>query len=622
MNKLVLRFPPTGGGSDDGFSHPGIETFQGSLGHYIAREISQNTIDASSGGEVHLDFQLISIPTSSIPAADELRETYKRCADYFPKSIKAREFSKNAQTLLAGDSIRVLRISDYGTTGLEGDDTDRESKWYALVKSAGVSNKLAGQGGSFGIGKYAPFAASQLRSVLYSTKLHGSHEVAFQGVSVLWSHKGPEHKVMQGTGYIGHHDNDAEQFLAVRKLEEIPEIFRRDKPGTDVWILGYGDADSESWARDLRYSVLLNFWPAIRRGAIRFTIGDVDICRDNLESALDEFATEPEFAATAYYRAATSPDARTFEREFDMIGAVTLKLLPDGENLPNCVAFARRAGMIIQSRHFRCRRAYAGFLECLNPDGNEFLRSMEPPRHDCLDFERLPKYTGHRKIFTSLIEWIRSCVRELNPIATDRAMDVPELARYLPDHGEDETPAASSESAESGDKEFTTKPLEGAIAVKVNKSQSPSEEYVSGAGGDEGDDGGDGPGTGSPDPKGTLSRKKGGKSQKGGSGGEDKKKIPDPLPEIAVRAMATGAKSYTLVVRSADDFSGHLRIFAIGEDGHKDAVDVGSATTGGASVEVDGSRLRDVVLSAGTPLRVEINLAHEDRLALHCELER
>ena len=59
-------------------------------------------------------------------------------------------------TICNSETIRVLRISDYNTTGLLGSDKIKNSPCQDLVKSSGVLNKSGELGGSFGIGKSNP----------------------------------------------------------------------------------------------------------------------------------------------------------------------------------------------------------------------------------------------------------------------------------------------------------------------------------------------------------------------------------------------------------------------------------------------------------------------------------
>ena len=68
-----------------------------------------------------------------------------------------------------------------------------------LTKSSGASDKSGSHGGSFGIGKFAPYACSSLRTVFYSTS-DKDGLCASQGVSRLTSFKNKKNEITQGTG--------------------------------------------------------------------------------------------------------------------------------------------------------------------------------------------------------------------------------------------------------------------------------------------------------------------------------------------------------------------------------------------------------------------------------------
>lgn len=119
---------------------------------------------------------------------------------------KTTRFFDKAIDVFNQDFIDVLRISDFNTTGLTGSDKDYNSAWQNLVKSSGVSNKCGTSGGSFGIGKSAPFACSDLRTVFYST-IDNQGLKAFQGIARLVSFKKKkfigDDPTTTGIGYYG-----------------------------------------------------------------------------------------------------------------------------------------------------------------------------------------------------------------------------------------------------------------------------------------------------------------------------------------------------------------------------------------------------------------------------------
>lgn len=102
--------------------------------------------------------------------------------------------------------IDVLRISDFNTKGLQGSEQEYNTPWHNLVKAAGVSGKDGSDGGSYGIGKAAPFACSDIRTLFYATKdIDGLS--AFQGIAKLVSFQEKtffgkdKDSITSGTGY-------------------------------------------------------------------------------------------------------------------------------------------------------------------------------------------------------------------------------------------------------------------------------------------------------------------------------------------------------------------------------------------------------------------------------------
>ncbi len=250
-------FPANGGGLEYGFHEAGVETFRGNLNNYIARESIQNCIDAQldKNNPVTVTFEKINL-REKYGWLEELRLRFDSCAAYRPRDVEGKAFFEDGSKLIKEGFFSVLKISDFNTTGVKGKDDDVDGGWYNLVRSSGSSSKFGSEGGSFGIGKSAPFAASKLRTVLYST-LTDERKHGFQGVARLATHKHGEVKA-QHVGYLG------EGGSSIRERDKIPEIFRRKDIGTDIFILGY-DANAH-WKNDLKFTVLENFWVALMNG--------------------------------------------------------------------------------------------------------------------------------------------------------------------------------------------------------------------------------------------------------------------------------------------------------------------------------------------------------------------
>ena len=127
----------------------------------------------------------------------DYKKLLKRALDFWSQqqSTKAKSFFKQALEVIHKPTITCLRISDFNTSGLVGSREEYNSPWCNLTKSSGASDKSGSHGGSFGIGKFAPYACSALRTVFYSTS-DKDGLCASQGVSRLTSFKNKKNKTV------------------------------------------------------------------------------------------------------------------------------------------------------------------------------------------------------------------------------------------------------------------------------------------------------------------------------------------------------------------------------------------------------------------------------------------
>lgn len=234
QRKPGWMFPDNNNGQESGLNDPGIETFKDHPLMSLAREGLQNSSDAhdASGKPVEVHFQKLEIPSSEFPGCDEFKKTLQACVAFSKSSKQTVQFFESALKVLSADKLDVLRIADFNTTGLVvGHKDDRTSDWFKLTKSVGVSDKNAGKLGSFGIGKHAPFACSDLHTVFYGTK-DQIGATAFQGVAKLVSHRRDKKIITQGTGYFGNKNGNQ----PLLDFERVSPIFERKKVGADVYV--------------------------------------------------------------------------------------------------------------------------------------------------------------------------------------------------------------------------------------------------------------------------------------------------------------------------------------------------------------------------------------------------
>ena len=182
-------FTPSSG-QNKGIADGNIEQFKGSVITSLARENCQNSLDAAiSDNPVEVYFQLKEINKKDIPGYYEYKNMIEKSIDTWKDSAKANKALNKALDTIKKDEIPVLIISDYQTKGIEGPySSSLTSPWASITVTDGGATKSGNTGGSFGIGKNAPYAASDLRMVFYRTFNH-NNEKAAQGLSRFVSFK-------------------------------------------------------------------------------------------------------------------------------------------------------------------------------------------------------------------------------------------------------------------------------------------------------------------------------------------------------------------------------------------------------------------------------------------------
>ena len=472
-NDIGWRFPLTDGGRIDGYNDPGIAHFSGSPLSSLARETIQNSLDAQMAPDqpVHVSFELVDVSSADI-GMDELGLAFKACKTELEGNPTAKDEISNAQVILNADRIPCLRISDRNTTGL------RSENWRALVKMQGFSYKpdVEGAGGSYGIGKYAPFAVSALRTVFYWTcyQKNGKDIEFLQGKTVLMSHKSSEGET-QGTGFYGAKKNCSEL-----SGTEIPQPFRvlsPEKvpvPGTSVAIVGF--SQTTGWRLGIAASVIENFFYAIAKSKLTVIVEPderselLQIDNNSLNDWFELLEKNQDVDDDRNEeRAKSLAEARVFY-EISKTDAIAEKQDSDlghcrlwirtGEGLPSKVAIVRRTGMLVTTEQtnlirFPGYRDFAALCVFEDPKGNELLRRMENPKHDKFEPDRLPESDKNRgrRALKRITDWIRSEVKKhAGAPDSSKKTVLSELATYLP-HLQPDEPFGETGSEEKKNKE-------------------------------------------------------------------------------------------------------------------------------------------------------------------------
>jgi len=621
LSNMKWTFAKGNGGRDTGFHDAGVETFQGNFDRYLARELIQNSLDAKAdptgGKAIEVRFEILTLDQSDVPDLVGLRKHLTACSQYWSHDPRAKKFFGEAAALAGEAKIQALRIGDFNTSGVTGKDDERDGMWYNLIRCAGASSKMGVEGGSFGIGKNAPFAASDLRTVLYST-YNTEAEHVFQGVAMLASHE-MKGSVLQPIGYLG-----GTAGASVRKKAEIPDRFRRTKKGTDVIILGF--PFSPNWDDDLVHSVLENFWPAIEFEDLVVKIGAQIVNKSTLNGLLQKFGKNEDFTAHLYYTAYTS-GSHKFSLSLPRLKEVSLHIQTGDVNLPKRVAMVRKTGMVIFSKMFRSLTPFCGVLVCKSDEGNRRLRDMEPPRHDVWD-PNYPTKGVNRKIEVEYTQFIRESLKQLAPADDSTIISVPGLNRFLPD--DDDSPEENfGEDAKQDQADRATLPerIPGK-KIEVRMKSSEPDNTAPGEGADiteggEGEGSGGGPGEEENDAGGGSGGGGGGSGEgnagpvagQSGAGAHSKPSVP-----IQYRTFETATSEYAVNIRPEKGAAKRMviGISAVGDD-QRYVLKVASARLlSGQALPLTPEGYIGPVDSpdAGQPIRLIVRLSNSARVAM------
>ena len=600
-------FPEKQGGEWDSFNNPGIETFRTNPFGNLAREVIQNSLDVPDVAPITVEFFYDTINRSDLPGIETLSKVVDKCQKSLKdEGPKAKQFFATARKLLANPKIPMLSIHERNTQGMEG-PCKRGTAFYAYMKAAGQSVKTsATAGGSYGIGKFAPYAVSTLRTLYVSTvykKGRGKHHLT-QGKTILISHrdKGSDR---QGVGYWGPADDaclpvegyhpDMPVWLARLSSAKSPA----KNLGTSLHIVGF-DARKD-WDKILTASVLENFFAAVWEGQLEVYVGDVEIKKDTIEelfgrsdlkNAVADMTGQPErfTNAAAYLQALASKDRLTEVTENRFLGKCRMSILL-GEDLPKKVVMLRNNMVITEQldglKRFNDYKGFVAVVQCESDKGNELLRSMEPPAHDGFEPELLAvaKEKRHARLaLKGLREFVRDILKRhaRDPVAEVTAID--ELADYFADD-------ADADSSEKGEE---VNPVGGiTIRAKALPRKSISRRAEKG-GIDDGSSGGQQKGKGSG----------GTGSGAGSSGGQTEKRLVE-LRNL--RAVPIGRNRFSMShkLTLTPDFTGkmNLTVMESGADADRQLV-----VTGATLGTVRNGVINGIGVNDGQRITIELEL--------------
>lgn len=462
-----IRFLKNEANKVEGLAYAGFETFRGSPYTSCARETGQNSRDAASGSApVQVAFNLRNIPRSEIPFADQLQHSIACCLAS-ARDEKTKSHLERARAHIMAPMLKVLEIADLNTTGLTGPVNDESSVFAALVKGDGITNKSdPTSAGSYGIGKNAAYAVSDLQTVIYSTCYQEAQakEISFaaQGRLRLISHTDGEEK-LSAEGYWGKDD-----FMPITNRWEVPSWVARESIGTSIFSVGFHEQDR--WADRMRLSLATNFFLAIRRNEIEFSVDDVKLNQPSIESILDSSplaeiaAASDEIASLERAKRlmlCVSSDAATQHKiSVKGLGEFDLHLLI-AEDMPREIHILRNGIYICDNfgkfglpmRAFRGTREYIAVLEPARSEAgkkpSQLLKQLENPAHDAFEPERIVDPSAQqaaRQQIKELINKVRATIKGVAKMEDIDHSHLDELSHLFAAGGNSNAPGAGDET--------------------------------------------------------------------------------------------------------------------------------------------------------------------------------
>ena len=476
MGKICWDFPLLGTGNESGSNIAAITMFSGSgIMDGLAREVIQNSLDAVSDKTkpVHLDITQTYIRRDDFPEFfDGLEEAVNSSITYWKSNPNHTDevinFIEGVKSNLEAEQIPVLVCSDYNTTGLNGVSAsdDEQSIWKLLVDTEGVSiKKDENSAGSYGIGKNAPFAYSNLNLVLYNT-LAEDGGIAFEGVARLVTTRKLYNNELRKTQPIGKYLYLIDDYTGRPimpddncSIAKLP-IFDRSSThsiGTDVAIVGFDRNNYENWERLTAVSVISNFILAIKNDKLTVTIkNENDVLYDIKSATLEKYL----------FTILKDEDQLKYSRQAfetinspDNISSIHNKICEDGdlsifvkfnERYEKSVLRFRSTGMLIN----KTDRSLPGYSVVLvvNETGESILsktlRKCEPPQHNDWKSSTIKKDPVLRNQAKNYLKKITSAIQkaldELDNATIEDSMDAG-IGNYLPGKNNDSSSSTGTD---------------------------------------------------------------------------------------------------------------------------------------------------------------------------------
>ena len=259
----------------------------------FTRELIQNSLDARNtrnNEPVYLKLEIVDFND------EPYQSTYKKIfnTDLQQLLIQSKDIEKHTYT------YKALKVSDFNTTGLNGEITDIKSNWFKYFGKVGDKGQLSKQKslGSANLGKVATWRSSIFWSVLVRTQLLNG-ENRFQGRSLRNTNtidkKNP--KKYNTPDVYFRRKNDKENIFISKEenniLSKLLKLNERKESGTDFLFPECREEDLQK--DDLISFTLKNWFIPISQNKIIISLFGTEINSENLLEMIEKYSTKKDF---------------------------------------------------------------------------------------------------------------------------------------------------------------------------------------------------------------------------------------------------------------------------------------------------------------------------------------
>lgn len=386
-------------GQDIGPNNAAAEHFVATPYPSLIRESIQNSLDvvADKSQPLRMKYEFGKLRAKTYEGFYELREHIKGVIELYGDKGKSEyqpmielfdRLYSNGQS-----QIWYIKVSDYNTKGM--DYIPDNSPFHAFIRALGLTVKDEEySGGSYGFGKSAYFLMSPIHTVLVSTMTE-SGKTFFEGAANLCTHLYPDEKGnMVKYQHYGYYDNK-EGMEPASLPTDIPNKFRREEVGTDIYIMGVDGSETKQKEAidEMVESTLRNFWMAILQNKLIVEIEDIIIDSNSLDGLmnkhfpdlLDKVRNGDNYNPRPYYEAVKntgqSKDYLRIDKILKLLGDVSLYIWKNKEARDGVIHLRKQRMFINRYRFYSSSYGYYAVFICTDNHGNKLLQSIEDPSH-------------------------------------------------------------------------------------------------------------------------------------------------------------------------------------------------------------------------------------------------